>query len=106
MVLLDVALSVVATVAITVLLMWVKNKRQAMPAATRSDAVDTLLALAFVILLLLPLGMLTAAIMPAFGDGPIALLAGALLYAASVAATFYGIGRSNSVDAGAANPNT
>ncbi len=106
MILLDVAIAVVATVASTVLLVWIKRKRQAVPSSTRSDAVDTVLALGFVILLLLPLGMLAAAIMPAFGDGPIALFAAAILYVASIAATFYGIGRSDSVGSRAAKLNT
>jgi hypothetical protein len=106
MMVLNVALAILATVAITVLLTWVKKWRQAVNSSTRSDAVDTMLALGFVILLVLPLGMLTAAIAPAFGDGPVALLAGGILYVSSVAVTFYGIGRSNSVDSRVAKLST
>jgi len=95
MALLDLAVAVLATAASIVLLSWVKTKRQAVPPSTRSGAVDTTLALGFVVILLVPLGLLTAAITPMFGDGLVALIAGAILYVVTIACTLYGIGRYN-----------
>jgi protein-S-isoprenylcysteine O-methyltransferase Ste14 len=105
MFLLDVAIAVVATVVTTFLLVWAKRKRQAVPISNRSDAVDTMLALGLVILFLVSFSALTVAMMSAFGNGPIALIAAAPLYVAIIAATLYTIGRSNSVGSLAPGPN-
>jgi hypothetical protein len=106
MILLDVAVAAMATVATTVLLVWAKRKRQAVPSSKRSDAVDTMLALGFVVLFMVSVSALTVAMMPAFGDGPTALIASGSLYVTIVAVTLYAIGRSNSIDSLASRPST
>jgi hypothetical protein len=106
MILLDLAVAVLATVASIVSLSWLKTKRQAVPASTRNAAVDTMLALGFVMILLVPLGLLTSAVAPAFDDGLVAFLAGSILYAVSIAGTLYGIGRYSTGSSSATQLNT
>lgn len=95
---LSVAIALMATVAITVLLVWTKGKRQAASSSRYGDAVDTMLALGFVILFLVSFSALTVVMMPAFSEELTTLFAAGLLYVATIAVTLYVIGRSRSID--------